>query len=91
LASRYGEIALNSRKKWEPLGLDSKYLVHWEAADAADPGEGGHADETVRIIVKYAKTDEECRRVLDVVRESINVFRFIYDHIAERAIAAGKK
>jgi hypothetical protein len=25
------------------------------------------------------------------VRESINVFRFIYDHIAERAIAAGKK
>ena len=91
LASRYGEIALNSRRKWEPLGLDSKYLVHWEAADAADPGEGGHADETVRIIVKYAKTEEECRRVLDVVRESINVFRFIYDHIAERAIAAGKK
>jgi len=91
LASRYGEIALNSRKKWEPLGLDSKYLVHWEAADAADPGEGGHADETVRIIVKYAKTDEECRRVLEGVRESINVFRFIYDHIAERAIAAGKK
>jgi hypothetical protein len=40
--------------------------------------------------VKYAKTDEECRRVLDVVRESINVFRFIYDNIAERAIAAGK-
>jgi hypothetical protein len=81
---------LNSRKKWEPLGLDPKYLVHWEAADAADPGEGGHADETVRIIVKYAKTDEECRRVLDVVRESINVFRFIYDNIAEQAIAAGK-
>jgi hypothetical protein len=26
-----------------------------------------------------------------VVRESINVFRFIYDHIAERAIAAGKR
>ena len=31
------------------------------------------------------------RRVLEVVRESISVFRFIYDHIAERAIVAGKK
>ncbi|HXF75316.1 MAG TPA: hypothetical protein VNN13_04425 [Methylomirabilota bacterium] len=91
LAARYGEIALNVRKKWEPLGLDAKYLAHWDAADAADPGEGGHADETARLIVKFANTDEESRRVLEVVRESINVFRFIYDHIAERAIAAGQK
>ena len=59
-------------------------------ADAADPNEGGHADETVRIIAKYAQTDDECRKVLDIVRESINVFRFIYDQIGERAIAAGK-
>jgi len=46
---------------------------------------------TVRILAKYAKTDEEGQRVLEVVRESISVFRFIYDHIAERAIAAGRK
>jgi len=90
LAARYGEVALNARKKWEPLGLEPKYLVHWEAADAADPGEGGHADETVRILAKYAKSDDEGRKVLEVVRESISVFRFIYDNIAERAIAAGK-
>jgi pyrroloquinoline quinone (PQQ) biosynthesis protein C len=90
LAARYGEIPLNARKKWEPLGLEPRHLVHWEAADAADPGEGGHADETVRIIAGYAGTDEECQRVLDVVRESISVFRFIYDNIAERAIQAGK-
>jgi pyrroloquinoline quinone (PQQ) biosynthesis protein C len=91
LAALYGEIPLNARRKWQPLGLNSKYLVHWEAADAADPGEGGHADETVRIIVKYTKTEDEERRVLEIVRESINVFRFIYDDIAERAIAAGRK
>lgn len=89
LAARYREIPLDARKKWEPLGLDPKYLVHWEAADAADPGEGGHADETVRILAKYAGTDEEGQKVLEVVRESISVFRFIYDNIAERAIAAG--
>lgn len=91
LAARYGETALNARKKWEPLGLEAKFLVHWEAADVADPGEGGHADETVRIIAKYAKTEEEARAALAAVSESINVFRFIYDHIAERAMAAGKK
>ena len=91
LAARYGEIALNSRKKWDPLGLDAKYLVHWEAADAADPDEGGHADETIRILVKYTNTDEQTRTVLRVVSESINVFRFIYDQIGERAIAAGQK
>ncbi|HWP56740.1 MAG TPA: iron-containing redox enzyme family protein [Candidatus Acidoferrales bacterium] len=91
LAARYGEIPLNSRKKWERLGLDPKYLVHWEAADVADPGEGGHADETVRIIVKYATTPERARAALEAVSESINVFRFIYDQIAERAIAASKK
>jgi len=90
LAARYGEVALNARKKWASLGLEPKYLVHWEAADAADPGEGGHADETVRIIAKYAKTDEDCRRVIEIARESIDVFRFIYDDIAERAIAADK-
>ena len=63
LASRYGEIALNSRRKWEPLGLDSKYLVHWEAADAADPGESGHADETVPSssnMPKRRKNASEC-------------------------------
>jgi pyrroloquinoline quinone (PQQ) biosynthesis protein C len=91
LAARYGEKPLNSRKKWEPLGLQSKYLVHWEAADAADPDEGGHADETIRLLVKYAKTEEEGRAVLEMVSESISSFRYIYDQIAERAIAASKK
>jgi pyrroloquinoline quinone (PQQ) biosynthesis protein C len=90
LAARYRQKPLNARKNWEPLGLDPKFLVHWEAADAADPGEGGHADETVRIIVKHAKTDEEARTVLGAVSESINVFRYIYDQIGDRAIAASK-
>ncbi len=91
LAARYGEKPLNARKKWEPLGLDPKYLTHWEAADAADPDEGGHADETVRIIVQYAKNDEEARAALSMVTESIETFRYIYDLIGDRAIAASKK
>ncbi len=51
LAARYGQKPLNSRYNWEPLGLGKEWLTHWEAADAADPDEGGHAEETIRIIV----------------------------------------
>ena len=36
------------------------------------------------------KSDDECRRVLEVARESINVLGLIYDNFAERAIAVGK-
>jgi pyrroloquinoline quinone (PQQ) biosynthesis protein C len=91
LAERYRQKPLNSRKNWEPLGLDEKFLTHWEAADAADPDEGGHADETLRIIVEHVKSQEEGRRLLAVVSESIETFRYIYDQIGDRAIAASKK
>ena len=46
LAARYGEVALNSRKKWQPLGLESKYLVHGRRR-MPPTEEGGHADETI--------------------------------------------
>ena len=43
------------------------------------------------MIVKYVKTDPEGRRVLEVVSKNINVFRFIYDHVAERALRGREK
>ena len=91
LAARYGQKPLNSRHNWEPLGLGKEWLTHWEAADAADPDEGGHAEETIRIIVEYAKSKEEEEVALAAVRESIDVFRYLYDLIGDRAIAAGKR
>ncbi len=91
LAARYGQKPLNSRHNWEPLGLGKEWLTHWEAADAADPDEGGHAEETIRIIVEYARSNEEAEVALTAERESIDVFRYIYDLIGDRAIAAGKR
>jgi len=91
LAAKYQQRPLNSLKNWEPLGLDKKFLTHWEAADLADPGEEGHAEETVRIIVEYVKDKEEAVAVLNMITQSIGVFRYIYDLIGDRAIAAGKE
>ncbi|HEX9879796.1 MAG TPA: iron-containing redox enzyme family protein [Candidatus Binatia bacterium] len=87
LAARYGQKPLNSRRNWAPLGLDRKWLAHWEAADAADPDQGGHAEETIRIIVENV-TGENEKKVLSAVTESIEVFRYVYDTIGDRAIAA---
>ena len=87
LAEKYGQHPLNSRKHWQALKLDAKHLTHWEAADAADPDEGGHADETVRIIVEYARTETAAITALAAATESINVFRYVYDLIGDRAIA----
>jgi len=91
LATKYGQKPLNSRKIWEPLGLSKKWLTHWEAADVADQDEGGHAEETIRIIVEHVRNENEGEAALAAVTESINVFRYIYDFIGDKAIAAGKK
>ena len=91
LAARYGKKPLNSRTCWEGLKLDRKWLTHWEAADVADPDEGGHAEETIRIIVENSHSREEGDAALAAVRESIEVFRYVYDILGDRAIAAGRK
>jgi len=91
LAARYGQHPLNSRKQWEPLGLTRKFMTHWEAADAADPDEEGHADETARIVVEHVRSREEADRVLGAMAESITVFRYVYDLIGEWAIEATRQ
>lgn len=88
LAARYGQSPLNSLKNWAPLGLERKSLTHWEAADAADPHEEGHSEETVRILVQHVKGKEEADAVLASLTQSITVFRYVYDLIGDQAIAA---
>jgi len=89
LAARYGQSPLNSLKNWAPLGLDREFLTHWEAADAADPHAGGHSEETVRILVEHVDSRREAETVLAALTQSIDVFRYVYDLIGDRAIAAG--
>ena len=64
---------------------------HCAFAEAADPDEGGHGEETIRILCEYAKTVEQERAVLATLRQSLSVFRYQYDQIGKAAIGVSKK
>ena len=91
LAARYRQIPLVSKKIWQPLGLPDEALTHWQAAEVADPHEGGHGEETLRILIQYARSKEEEARVKSSLGESVSVFRFQYDQIGKAAIEAGQR
>ena len=61
-------------------------MTHWLAAEAADPNEGGHGEETIRILCEYTKTPEQERAVLATLRQSLSVFRYQYEQIGKAAI-----
>lgn len=88
IAARFGMTPLNSRKWFEPLGLTGKALDHWEAGEAADTHEEGHGAETLRIIARYADTEEKQAAVLASMQESFEVMRFHWDLLGRAAIAA---
>jgi len=91
LAKRYGEKPLVSVELWEPLDLPREALTHWVAADAADPDEAGHGEETLKILCQYAKTPEQQANVLATLKQSLSVFRYVYDQIGRAAIDATSK
>ena len=88
LAARYGGTPINSRVHWAKLRLGEEHLTHWEAGEAADQGAGGHGDETIRILVEYARSEDLQQRALAALRESLEVFRYQYDTIGRMAFAA---
>ena len=91
LAARYGQVPLVSKKIWAPLRLPDSALTHWQAAEVADPHEGGHGEETLRILIEYARTKEEEERVKAALGESVAVFRYQYDQIGKAAIEASQR
>ena len=90
IAARYGMSRLVGRGRWTSLDLPGKALTHWEAADEADLPEGGHSDETVNILVRYADTEEKQNAVLESLEQSMQVHRFRSDLIGQDAIKASK-
>jgi hypothetical protein len=88
LAQRYHQVPINSREHWAKLPLGGESLTHWEAGEAADQHEGGHGDETVNILVEWARTEAEQRAVIASLRESTRVFWYQYDLLGQRALAA---
>ena len=91
LAARYGEKPVVSVELWAPLNLPREAMTHWIAAEAADPHEVGHGEETVRILCKYTKTVEQARAVLATLKQGLSVFRYQYDQIGKAAIEVFRK
>lgn len=81
MIKRVGQTARFSRHKWDNLGLDDKALAHWDAADEADSTEGGHGDEPLDILLKYADTAEKQDAVLGAIAERQEVNRIWFDQI----------
>jgi pyrroloquinoline quinone (PQQ) biosynthesis protein C len=95
IANRYGAIPLNDPRTWEslqdlmPEGQQVD-MSHWVAAEIADGPEGGHGDQALEIVIKYADTAEKQQACLDALAESIDVFNLQYDMIGRRALEASK-
>lgn len=90
VCARYNVKSPVLKECWEPLGLPDEALTHWKSATAADTGEESHSEEPIRILIEFARTDEDEQRVLKALRDSYRVKRFHRDVVAEAAIIAGQ-
>lgn len=89
---RVGERAKTTRAIWAPLKLKEKDLAHWDAAEEADCGEGGHGDMPYELLKKYATTQEQQDACLAAMREFQAMTRMWSDQVGVWAYeAAGLK
>jgi pyrroloquinoline quinone (PQQ) biosynthesis protein C len=88
IALRFGGRPMTSRETWAPLGLKKESVTHWEAAEAADTPEGGHGDETLDILVRFADTEEKQNTILATFEESMQVLYYQLDQIGLAAYEA---
>ena len=88
MIERVGERARTSRRTFESLGLSEKALAHWDAAEQADAGEGGHGDAPLDFLDKYAVTQEAQDACLAAMRERQEVNRIWSDQVGVWAFEA---
>ena len=88
MIERIGERARTSRRTFESLGLSEKALAHWDAAEQADAGEGGHGDAPLDLLDKYAVTQEAQDACLAAMRERQEVNRIWSDQVGVWAFEA---
>jgi pyrroloquinoline quinone (PQQ) biosynthesis protein C len=91
LAKMNRQTPFNSKSNFAKVKVSEKYMSHWEAGEAADQDEEGHGQKTIDILVEHSKTPEQQEAVLRAFRESLSVFRHVYNRIGERAFAADRK
>ena len=59
MVKRIGKRVKSSREIWSQLNLPEEAMAHWDAAEVADSGEGGHGDAPLDFLKKYADTREK--------------------------------
>ncbi len=88
MIERVGERARTSRRTFESLGLSEKALAHWDSAEAADGGEGGHGDAPLDFLETYAVTQDQQDACLAAMRERQEVNRIWSDQVGAWAFEA---
>ncbi|MDC0033802.1 iron-containing redox enzyme family protein [Alphaproteobacteria bacterium] len=91
VAKRYDAERFTDRRRFQDLDLPQEALAHWGSADEADLSEGGHANETVNILTRYATSEDTQNGVLASLEESLQIARYRYDQIGKRSIEVSKK
>ncbi|MFM2130444.1 MAG: hypothetical protein RL477_1990 [Pseudomonadota bacterium] len=85
---KLGKARPNSRAIFKSLGLPDSAMSHWQAAEVADYGTEGHGDMTLKILSRYAKTEAEQARILEVLAETMDVRWYHFDCIGRDALRA---
>jgi pyrroloquinoline quinone (PQQ) biosynthesis protein C len=85
---RIGERARTTRAMWAPLKLAEKDLAHWDAAEEADCGEGGHGDMPYELLKKYATVQEEQDACLAAMADFQTMTRMWSDQVGVWAFEA---
>ena len=87
IRKKFGQPSVDA-KRWAPLGLKGKAMDHWTAADDADLPEDGHGEATLKILLKYADTEDKQQAVLHSLEETLRVKMFRDELIGHRAFEA---
>jgi pyrroloquinoline quinone (PQQ) biosynthesis protein C len=70
------------------FGLSDKAVAFWVIHDVADEDHSGIGK---RLLDSFAKTEADRRKVLEIVRETLDMLFTMYDGIHREVEAAGKK
>jgi pyrroloquinoline quinone (PQQ) biosynthesis protein C len=86
--ARVGERAKTTRAMWAPLDLKEKDLAHWDAAEEADCGEGGHGDMPYELLKKFVTSQERQDACLAAMGEWQAMTRMWADQVGVWAFEA---
>ena len=79
----YVKIARNLQ---EQFGLRDEEVAYWVIHDSADEE---HSDVGRKLLDQFARTEDERRLVLKIVRQMLEIQHLMYDDIHRNAIAIG--